>query len=141
VRIVLDTSVLVAAIRSPTGASKVLMDAALSGWVTALLSTSLLLEYEAVLTRFEHLRVSGFTIEEIEELLDSLCREGVEVPLPFKWRPQLRDPDDEMVLELAINGRADAIVTFNRSDFIPAAIQFGIAVLSPGEILDQMEAL
>ena len=54
----------------------------------------------------------------------------------FVWRPQLTDADDEMVLEAAINGQAEAIVTHNRRDFEPAAGRFGIAVLSPAELLD-----
>ena len=57
------------------------------------------------------------------------------VEIRFLWRPQLTDADDEMVLETAVNGRAEAIVTFNRRDFEPAASRFGIAVLAPGEAL------
>jgi predicted nucleic acid-binding protein len=56
------------------------------------------------------------------------------VHLAFLWRPTLRDPDDDMVLEAAVNGHAHAIVTFNRRDFSPAMEQFGIAVLSPAMV-------
>jgi len=141
VRLVLDTSVLVAAIRSPLGASRALLDAALCGRVEILISTALVLEYEAVLTRFEHLRVSEFSLEEVEALLDAICGEGTEVPIRWKWRPQLLDPDDEMVLEIAINGGADAIVTFNRADFVHAAIDFGLKVLSPKEAMEMVVTL
>ncbi len=136
---VLDTSVLVAAIRSPTGASMALLDAALSGRVEILISTALVLEYEAVLTRDEHLRVSELTRGEANGLLDAICRTAAEVTIQWQWRPQLSDPNDEMVLETAINGQAQAIVTFNRADFTLAAKRFGLTVLSPSEALKKVE--
>ena len=58
----------------------------------------------------------------------------------FLWRPQLRDPGDELVLEAAVNGRAAAIATFNRRDFLPGATRFGIDVLPPGEALRRIAA-
>jgi putative PIN family toxin of toxin-antitoxin system len=138
VRAVLDTSVLVAAIRSPSGASKALLDAALAGHFKILISTALVLEYEAVLTRAEHLRVSEFSLQEVEGLLDAICRNATETSIRWRWRPQLQDPDDELVLETAINGNADWIVTFNRADFIRAEKQFGLKVLSPSEALGKV---
>jgi putative PIN family toxin of toxin-antitoxin system len=138
VRAVLDTSVLVAAIRSPTGASKALLDAALGGQMEILISTALVLEYEAVLTRPEHLRVAGYSLEEMQELLDAICEAGTRVTVRWHWRPQLHDPNDEMVLETAINGYANAIVTFNRTDFIHAGKHFGLQVLSPREALERV---
>jgi predicted nucleic acid-binding protein len=94
--------------------------------------------FEAVLTRPEHLLVSEFSLAEVERLLDAICREATEVPILWKWRPQLHDPDDEMVLETAINGRADAIVTFNRADFVHAVGRFGLKALSPSEALKKV---
>jgi len=138
VRLVLDTSVLVAAIRSPTGASKALLDTALCGWVETLISPALVLEYEMVLTRPEHLSVSGFLLEEVNGLLDTICEVGTKVIIQWHWRPQLHDPDDEMVLETAINGYANAIVTFNRTHFVHAGKQFGFQVLSPREALESV---
>jgi len=138
VRLVLDTSILVAAIRSPLGASKALLDAALSGKVELLISAALVLEYEAVLTRSEHLDVGGFALGEIQELLDTICETGTKVTVRWHWRPQLHDPNDEMVLETAINGSANAIVTFNRSDFIHAGKHFGLKILSPREALERV---
>lgn len=134
----LDTSVLVAAIRSPLGASKALLDIALSGNLEILISTALVLEYEAVLTRSEHLRVAELPLEEVERLLDAICRVATKVSIRWQWRPQLNDPNDEMVLETAINGHADAIATFNRSDFVHAAKHFGLMVFSPREALERM---
>ena len=116
-----------------------LLDAALSGKIEMLISTALVLEYESVLTRAEHLRVSELTRGEVDRLLDAICRMATEVTIHWQWRPQLLDPDDEMVLETAMNGRAEAIVTFNRADFIHAARQFDFKVLSPGEALEKVK--
>jgi len=136
---VLDTSVVVAAIRGQTGASKALLSAALQSRFQVLISTPLVLEYEAVLTRREHLHASGLTIVEVGALLDMICASGIQVRMTQSWRPKLPDPDDEMVLGTAINGQADAIVTFNRADFVGIPKEFGVEVLSPMEALKRME--
>jgi len=136
---VIDTSVLVAAIRSPNGASKALIDAALSGRVEMLISTALILEYEAVLTRVEHLSVSELSHGDVVRLIDAICRTAIRVKTHWQWRPQLHDPDDEMVLETAINGSANAIVTFNRSDFLRATRVFDLKVLSPREAIEKVK--
>jgi putative PIN family toxin of toxin-antitoxin system len=138
VRIVLDTSVLVAAVRSSSGASRALLEAVIEGDAKMLISNALFFEYEAVLTRPEHLLASGLTAAKVGEFLDGLCTVAELVIIHQRWRPQLIDPNDEFVLEAAINGRAHAITTFNRSDFIPASIRHGIRVLSPGETLAQV---
>ena len=134
-RLVLDTSVLVAAIRSPRGASAEILRRAFRAELTMLASVPLYAEYEAVATRPDHLVRAGATVEEVETLLDALAARLEPVEIRFLWRPQLKDADDEMVLETAVNARAAAIVTFNRRDFEPAARRFGIAVLAPGEAL------
>jgi putative PIN family toxin of toxin-antitoxin system len=139
VRAVLDTSVLVAAIRGQAGASKALLAAALQSRFHFLISTPLVLEYEAVLTRREHLLAAGLSIEEVQEMLDMVCATGIQVQMAQNWRPKLRDPDDEMVLGTAINGQADTIVTFNRADFVGFVEELGIQVLSPMAALRSME--
>ena len=138
-RVVLDTSVLIAGIRSSSGASRLLLELALNRSVEILISNALVMEYEAVLTRPEHLLASGLIAEDIKELLDALCGVARLVPIHQQWRPLLDDPDDEMVLEAAINGHAEAIVTFNKSDFLPETPRHGIWVLSPGEILERIK--
>jgi putative PIN family toxin of toxin-antitoxin system len=129
VKLVLDTSVLIAAIRGPGGASARLLDAALDGEVSVLISTPLLLEYEAVMTRPEHSMVSGLTEEEVGKLLDAFAAVAEHVEFFFTWRPSLSDPDDEMVLETAVSGRATAIVTFNQRHFRVPAARFGIEIM------------
>src|SRR5271170_4332593 len=98
-RYVLDTSVLVAAVRSNVGASNRLVEAALLQRFVLLATTNLFFEYEAVLTRPEHLAASGLSANQIAELLDALAAVVVEVHPSYLWRAQLRDPDDDMVLE------------------------------------------
>jgi len=140
-RAVLDTSVLVAALRSTTGASTLLVDSVLSGRLKPLVSVPLVLEYEAVLTRPEHLRASGFTELEAVKIVKSFCKMGEPVHLSHRLRPQLLDPNDEFVLETAFYGKAQAIVTFNYKDFRIAAMKFGIQAISPKEAWDGMKIL
>jgi predicted nucleic acid-binding protein len=100
-----------------------------------LVSVPLVLEYEAVLTRPEHLIASGLAEADIGTLLDALVSIGEPIRLAFLWRPMLRDANDDMVLETAVNGRPDALVTFNQRDFAEAAARFGLAVLSPRAVI------
>jgi putative PIN family toxin of toxin-antitoxin system len=119
--LVLDTAVLVAALRSLGGASWQLVDGALTRRFTLLLSVPLALEYEAVLIREEHRKVHGLSVQEVIEVVNALIRISESVQIRFLWRPLLPDPADDMVLETAVNGRADGLVTFNEADFAPAA--------------------
>jgi putative PIN family toxin of toxin-antitoxin system len=134
---VLDTDVMVAALRSSRGASRLLLLGALDGGFQLLLSVPLILEYEAVLSRPEHLAACGLSAAEIGRVLDDLAGIAKPVSLSFRWRPRLSDPDDDMVLETAVNGNADAIVTFNQRDFEAAVRDFGCAVILPGAALGQ----
>ena len=99
-----------------------------------LASVPLIIEYEAVLTRPEHLDASGLTSRQVNEVLDALVNVSIPVALRFLWRPQLRDPADEMVLETAVNGAADWLVTFNLRHLADAARQFGIRVGRPCDV-------
>jgi putative PIN family toxin of toxin-antitoxin system len=134
----MDTDVMVAAFRSQRGASRQILLAALACRFELLLSVPLILEYEAVLNRPEHLAASGLTSREVERVLDDIAAVAKPVKLSFRWRPRLRDPNDDMVLETAVNGNADAIVTFNQRDFEKAKRSFGCAVLLPAAALQQI---
>lgn len=136
-RVVLDTNILVAASRSRNGASFALLARLRAGQFIALASVPLMLEYEAVLLRPEQLAASGRSAAMTGAFLDALSLFVEPVHLHYLWRPQLRDPADEMVLETALNGRASALATLNTADFAPAR-RFGLPVLSPGELLRQL---
>ena len=100
-----------------------------------LLSVPLAMEYEAVCRRPEHRVEAGLSEREVEIFLDAIIALAEPVLTHFLWRPQLRDPNDEMVLEAAVNGRAEALVTFNVRDYGTAASQFGVEVLLPREAI------
>ena len=133
VRLILDTDVMVAALRSHRGASRQLLISALDRKIELLVSVPLMVEYEAVLTRPEHLDAAGLTAIEVNEVLDALATAAVPVWLRFLWRPRVKDPGDEMVLETAVNGGADRLVSFNTRHLAAAAAEFGIRVIRPRE--------
>jgi putative PIN family toxin of toxin-antitoxin system len=135
VRVVLDTDVVVAAMRSPRGASAAILRAARRGRVTLLASVPLALEYEAVATRAEHRVAAGLTEREVMFFLTAVVALAEPVTTHFLWRPQLRDSADEMVLEAAANGGADALVTFNARHFGRVPAQFGVEVLLPRDAI------
>lgn len=134
-KFVIDTDVLVAAIRSPTGASAALLLELLQGRATILLSVALTLEYESTCLTPDHLSAAGVQAQDVHNLIDTLVGIAEPVAVHYQWRPQLRDPGDEMVLEAAVNGQADAIVTFNRKDYGSGPARFGIEVLGPADAL------
>jgi putative PIN family toxin of toxin-antitoxin system len=135
---VLDTDVAVAAMRSPTGGSAELLKRVAAGKAVMVLTVALALEYESICMLAEHRLASGLSTSDTGLYVDTLIAMAEPVPLFFRWRPQLRDPGDELVLEAAVNGRADAIVTFNERDLRQARSSFGIEVLRPGEVLRRL---
>nr|WP_044552536.1 putative toxin-antitoxin system toxin component, PIN family [Azospirillum lipoferum] len=134
-RAVLDTNILTAGLRSRRGASFAVLSLLADGQFRALVTTALFLEYEAVLKRPEQREVHGLGEADVDRLLAELAAVLEPVDVRFTWRPQLSDPADEMVLEAAVNGRADVLVTHNVRDFAAAAPRFGIPVLRPAEFL------
>jgi putative PIN family toxin of toxin-antitoxin system len=138
-RYVLDTNVLVAAFRSERGASRRLLLSALDGGIIVLASVPLMIEYEAVLTRPEQLSASGLSFAETNAVLDAVAGIVEPIHLHFLWRPRLKDPADEMVLETAVNGRADRLVTFNIRHLKAAAEDFGIRTVTPPEAWKEMQ--
>lgn len=135
----LDTDVLVAAVRSDRGASRVLLTAALEQRYVTLASVPLMLQYESVLTRPEHLAAAGISGADIDVLLDAIALVAEPIRISYLWRPLLSDPGDDLVLETAVNGRANVIVTFNRRDFEPAANRFGLEVITAADAVRRLE--
>jgi putative PIN family toxin of toxin-antitoxin system len=138
VRIVLDTDVIVAAMRSPTGASAAIVRKVRQGSVILLASASLAMEYEAVCIRPEHQLAAGLSEHEVRIFVDALIAMAEPVKIHYLWRPQLRDPSDEMVLEAAVNGRANLLITFNVRDYKTAPARFGIEVMTPREAVERI---
>jgi predicted nucleic acid-binding protein len=132
---------MVAALRSDAGASRRLLSSALERrrGLAILVSVPLMIEYEAVLTRAEHLTAAGLSLQDAEIILDAIAAIAEPVMLAYLWRPALPDMDDDMVLEVAVNGHADTIVTFNLRDFAPVVRKFGIRAMSPGDALKEWE--
>lgn len=138
-KLVLDTDVVVAAMRSPTGGSAELLRRVRLGGATMLLTVALALEYEAQCLLAEHRLAAGLSAIEANIFVDRLMSMAEPVELYFRWRPQLHDPGDELVLEAAVNGQASAIVTFNERDLREARTSFDIEVLRPGEVLRRLK--
>ena len=133
--IVLDTNVIVAAARSRDGASFLLLQELLGeSRFRICLSVPLAMEYEMAVKK-----AGGLKPEDAEGLVDFLCEVGDRREIFFLWRPYLRDPKDEMVLELAVEASAEAIVTHNVRDFAGVEDGFGIRVIRPGAFLLELE--
>ena len=125
--------------RSLAGASAALIEAALDGRTTVLANVALVLEYEAVCVRDEHLMAAGLTLAHAVAFVDGVAALAEPVDSHFVWRPQLKDANDEMVLEAAVIGRADCIVTLNLEDFATAPGRFGILLLKPAQALKRIK--
>jgi len=137
--IVLDTSVVVAGLRTRLGAGNAVLRLVAERRIRLLATPPLFLEYEDVLKRPEHRLAHGLTPWEIDGFLAELAAVIEPVEVHFQWRPQTRDPNDEMVLEAAINGEAEAIVTYNVADFAKAGGRFAISILRPAELLKRVK--
>jgi len=131
IEVVLDTNVLVAAFRSALGASFRLLQTIEERRWQPVISPALVFEYESVLKR--NLPNFGLTIQDIDDFTDYLLSRSKLVQIYFRWRPFLRDPDDDRILEVAVRTHA-LLVTFNARDF-KGADQFGVRVISPKELL------
>lgn len=138
-KVVMDTDTIVAALRSPTGASAELLRRARRGQLVLAASVSLFMEYEAVCLRPQHVQASGLTPHEMGIFLNALAHIVEPVEVHFLWRPQLRDPADELVLEAAMNASADALLTFNLRHFAKVPERFNLNVTLPGLFLRSLQ--
>jgi putative PIN family toxin of toxin-antitoxin system len=133
--VVLDTNVLVAAIRSRRGASFELLSRVGAGDFEIAVSVPLVLEYEDAMLR--HRAATALSETDVRDVIDYLCSVAIQQSVFFLWRPVLRDPGDDLVLELAVAAECDAIITHNVRDFGGAG-QFGLRVLTPGSFLNEL---
>lgn len=136
--VVLDTNILVAGLRSRLGASFRLISLIGSGKFEINLSVPLVLEYEEVLTRQQ--QELGLTRADIADFIDYLCTVANLHEVYFLWRPHLRDPTDEMILELAVKARCEYIVTYNQRDF-RSIEKFGIETVTAREFLETIKEI
>ena len=134
-RIVIDTNVLVSALRSRLGWSFDLLSQLGRGAYQHVVTVPLVMEYEDVLLRPSMVRLAPAAVHDV---LDYVCATAVRQSVHFLWRPRLADVKDDMVLEAAVNGQCQAIVTWNIRDFA-AASEFGIAVLNPQVFLSTLK--
>jgi putative PIN family toxin of toxin-antitoxin system len=139
-KVVLDTDIIVTALRSATGGSYAVLREAAHGRITPLVTPALFLEYDAVLKRPEQRLVDSLGLHDIDRFLSALAAACEAVEVSFQWRPQLSDANDEMVLEAAVNGQADALITHNVRDFVKGAERFGLRVFRPGEFLKELRS-
>ena len=137
-RIVVDTNILVAATRSRHGPSFALMQLVRTRRLLMSCSPVLFLEYEDVLQRAEQRAAPGLSAKDVDAILNEPAALLEPVLTHYQWRPQLRDPADEMVLEAAANARVDVLVTYNLRDFVPAK-RFGIRVLTPEQTFNHFD--
>lgn len=135
--VVIDTNILVSALRSDMGASYALISKLPSQKFQFSISVPLYLEYQAVLTRKEHM-TGASTREEILAFLRYFCKIAYRQKIFYLWRPWLRDQKDDMVLELAVASKCQYIITYNLKDF--SNIQkFGIEAITPKNFLSTIE--
>jgi putative PIN family toxin of toxin-antitoxin system len=133
--VVLDTNVLIAALRSKRGASYRLLMLLGSEMFDIHISVPLVLEYEDAAKRL--LDDTPLTEHDVDDILDYLCAIGQHQELFYLWRPYLRDPGDDMVLELAVAANCDFVITYNKRDF-EGIEQFGVELLTPREFLKRI---
>ncbi|BAM06999.1 putative toxin-antitoxin system toxin component, PIN family [Leptospirillum ferrooxidans] len=137
-KVVLDTSVIVAAMRSASDAGSAHLRLVSLQRIRPLATIALFLEYEDVLKRPENRSVIGMSLDDIDKFLFALASACEPVDVHFRWRPQLKDTDDEMVLEAATNEHADALMTYNLADFQKATECFSLRVVLPGQFLKEI---
>ena len=121
------------------GASAAIIREARSGNITLLLTVALAMEYESVCKRTEHRDAAGLSAREVDIFVDAIIAMAQPVETYFLWRPQLRDANDEMVLEAAVNGKADILATFNRRHFGGIPERFGVSILLPRDVLRRLK--
>jgi putative PIN family toxin of toxin-antitoxin system len=129
-KIVIDTNVIIAALKSSRGASNKLFHLFGAQKFIHSISVALVLEYEDVINRL----FPDFSKKKINDLLDYICANSLNARIYYLWRPHLKDPGDDMILELAVASSSEFIVTYNLKDF-KGAKHFNIKVVTPKELL------
>jgi putative PIN family toxin of toxin-antitoxin system len=137
-QIIIDTNVFISALRSRRGASYKLLTLIDAGRFEVNISVPLILEYEQIV--HNHISEISLTKEDVGDILEYICKVSNQRKVFYLWRPILKDPKDDMVLELAVTAGCDFIVTYNKRDFEGAA-RFGLQIVTPKEFLEQIGEL
>ena len=124
--------------RSPGGASAAILRAIRKQSATLLLSVPLAIEYESVCCKSEHRLAAGLSERQVNIFVSAVIAMAEPAETHFLWRPQLREPNDEMVLEAAVNGHADGLVTFSLRDYGDVPGRFGVDLLLPKMAIERM---
>ena len=136
IKIVLDTNILYSGLYSSQGASYKILYEVYTRNIVPVLSTSLLFEYEDILKRYQS--VLNLTELEINQVLDNICYLGETQKIYYRWRPFLKDPKDDHVLELAVASKSNCIATYNIKDF-RSSEKFGVKVITPKQLLEVLQ--
>ena len=134
-RVVLDTNVLVSALRSRKGASFKVVSLIGKGLFQLSISVPLVLEYESAAKRIS--KLVGLKYSDIDGIVDYICKVAEHRDIYYLWRPFLKDPKDDMVLEVAVESESDYIVTHNVRDFAGIE-QFGLETIAPRQLLERI---
>jgi len=137
-RVVLDTNVLVSALRSRKGASFKVVSLIGKGLSQLSVSVPLVLEYESAAKRVS--KLVGLTDSDIDDILDYICKIAEHRDIHYLWRPFLKDPKDDMVLEVAVESESQLIVTHNVRHFAGIE-QFGLEAITPKQLLEKIGEL
>ena len=134
-KIVIDTNIILSGLKSKKGASYKLLQNIDNKKIDLFVSVPLILEYEKVLK--DNLNKRIITNKDIDDLVDYICKMSNHTKINFLWRPYLKDPNDDMILELAFNSNSKYIVTFNEKDFY-GCDKFGIDIIFPQILLKKI---
>ena len=134
IQIVIDTNIFISALRNDTGASFYLLSLVGKNEFETNISVPLIMEYESVAHRC--LNQTNLTVSNLNDILDYVCFSSNRHKINYLWRPFLKDPKDDLVLELAVKARSQHIITFNKKDFKNIS-KFGISAVTPWEFLKE----
>ena len=134
IQIVIDTNIFISALRNDTGASFYLLSLVGKKEFETNISVPLIMEYESVAHRF--LKQTNLTVSDLNDILDYVCFSSNRHKINYLWRPFLKDPKDDLVLELAVKARSQHIITFNKKDFKNIS-KFGMSAVTPWEFLKE----
>jgi len=138
IQIVIDTNIFISALKNDTGASFYLLSILDKSDFETNLSVPLIMEYESVANRF--LSSTNLTHTDLGHILDFICAASNHHEINYLWRPFLKDPKDDLILELAVKAKSRYIITFNKKDFI-GCHEFGIKAVTPYEYLTERNLL